>query len=549
MSELVIGKDMQGQPFSLPAEVLTRHMAILAKRGAGKTYTAGVIEEEFAKAGLPFVVLDPVGVHYGIRSDKKGRRSAYPVVVFGGEHADIPIERHMGRTIAQAVVEENISCIVDLTELSKAAWRQFVAEFCRELYQLNRTPRHVFIEEATEFVPQTRRPEMQVAYEAVERLVRMGRNRGIGCTLISQRSAQVAKDVLTQMDVLIALRTVGVQDRKALLDMFEAVLEEDELVHLEAFKRDIVRLPDGTAWIWSPEFMKTFAQVHIRERETYHAGATPAFGDVKVVQARPDVRKLKARFAADAEPEPTPKGTSTAQCKGHLAEIIRLKDEAKAAREGREALRREFDAMTTKAEEAVVMGQQVTIERDALRRERDGVDSLRNGLRALLGDSVDAGGAVAAIDEDALLERLTARLPAGSAPVVQVTPPEALRKKYLQAAADRLMATVAALSADARAAIEYLIGQDVYVPVGRLAKALTGSDSGTMYQRWGKALNELSTASLAVKGGSGRSEWKANIREGITMLLAPHSPTEEEITGTTQQVLYRLTSEMGEKAT
>ncbi len=552
MNELTIGQDAEGQPFTLPAEVLTRHMAILAKRGAGKTYTAGVIEEEFAKAGLPFVVLDPVGVHWGIRSDKKGRRSAYPVVVFGGEHADIPIERHMGRAIAQAVVEENISCIVDLTELSKAAWRQFVADFCRELYQLNRTPRHVFIEEATEFVPQTRRPEMQVAYEAVERLVRMGRNRGIGCTLISQRSAQVAKDVLTQMDVLIALRTVGIQDRKALLDMFEAVLEEDELVHLEAFKRDIVRLPDGTAWIWSPEFLKTFTQVRIRERETYHAGATPAFGDVKVVQARPDVRALKARFAATAEPEkPTKqkgKAASPAQCTGHLERIRELeRDRATATEREREIMASALQyqqALAEAQEELDPLRERV----EQLQHQVNGVGSLRSGLVALLGDSAGAGDAVAAVDEDALLERLVARLPAGSAPVVQVTPPEALRKKYLQSAADRLMAKIPG-AGDGRTVMELLLGQEVFWSINRMSKALTGNDSGGTRKRWGDAVRGLATVGLVEKGGSGRSEFRANVRSCVEVELAPHGGTPEEVTAVEQQVLYRLTSEMDRKAT
>ena len=449
----------------------------------------------------------------------------------------------MGRAIAQAVVEENISCIIDLTELSKAAWRQFVADFCRELYQLNRTPRHVFIEEATEFVPQTRRPEMQVAYEAVERLVRMGRNRGIGCTLISQRSAQVAKDVLTQMDILVALRTVGIQDRKALLDMFEAVLEEDELVHLEAFKRDIVRLPDGTAWIWSPEFMKTFTLVQIRERETYHAGATPAFGDVQVVQARPDVRALKARFAADQIPEraATHKVSPAAQCKGHVERIAGLEGEVAEAlktaehwKEAAEGVRAEIDPLR---ESVARLQQQV-----------NGVDSLRNGLTALLGDPAGAGGAVPAIDEDALLERLAARLPAGSAPVVQVMPPEALRKQYLQAAADRLMAKIPG-AGDGRTVMELLLGQEVFWSINRMSKALTGNDSGGTRTRWGNAVKELATVGLVEKGGSGRSEYRANVRGCVETELAPHGAKPEEVTAVEQQVLYRLTSELGEKAT
>ena len=184
---LNIGTTPDGQTFELPEDVLTHTIAILAKKGAGKTYTAGVIEEEMAERGMPFIVLDPVGVHYGIRSKANGKSaSAYPIIVIGGEHGDIPIERTMGAQVAEAVVEENISCIIDLSELSKTAWRQFTRDFCRELYRRNRNtnPRHVFIEEATEFIPQTRRPAMQEVYESVERLVRMGRNRGLGVTVI-----------------------------------------------------------------------------------------------------------------------------------------------------------------------------------------------------------------------------------------------------------------------------------------------------------------------------------------------------------------------------
>ena len=103
--ELAIGTTLDGGPFTLPAAILTHTVAILAKKGAGKTYLAGVLEEEFAKNGLPFVVLDPVGVHYGIRSNRDGRKSAYGVVVFGGRHADIPIERHGDLHLARHVVQ------------------------------------------------------------------------------------------------------------------------------------------------------------------------------------------------------------------------------------------------------------------------------------------------------------------------------------------------------------------------------------------------------------------------------------------------------------
>jgi DNA helicase HerA-like ATPase len=51
---------------------------------------------------------------------------------------------------------------------------------------------------------------------AVEDLVRRGRARGIGVTLVTQRAAVLNKDVLTQAEVLVALRTIAPQERDAI---------------------------------------------------------------------------------------------------------------------------------------------------------------------------------------------------------------------------------------------------------------------------------------------------------------------------------------------
>lgn len=47
---------------SLSTEAVTQTFAILARRGAGKTYTASVMAEEMLKANFPIVWLDPLGV-------------------------------------------------------------------------------------------------------------------------------------------------------------------------------------------------------------------------------------------------------------------------------------------------------------------------------------------------------------------------------------------------------------------------------------------------------------------------------------------------------
>lgn len=49
---------------SLPVDVAGEAIAILAKRGAGKTNTATVLVEEMVAAGVQVVILDPVGAGF-----------------------------------------------------------------------------------------------------------------------------------------------------------------------------------------------------------------------------------------------------------------------------------------------------------------------------------------------------------------------------------------------------------------------------------------------------------------------------------------------------
>jgi hypothetical protein len=189
----------------LPLNAATKTFAILAKRGAGKSYTGAVLAEEFHKHNIPFVVFDPIDVWWGLRLAHHGKDKGLPVVVFGLEHADIPLTREMGREIAQAIVQEHVSCVISTFGMPKVAQRHLIAEFAEELLNINNLPRHVFIEEAHEFIPQRVSGALGKTFNAVSNLVVMGRNRGIGVTLINQRAATINKDVLTQLDTLGAV--------------------------------------------------------------------------------------------------------------------------------------------------------------------------------------------------------------------------------------------------------------------------------------------------------------------------------------------------------
>lgn len=118
-TQLEIGTLLNGEKFILPLDFVTRTLGLIGIRGSGKTVAATVIAEEMCEAGLPWVAIDPVGVWFGLRVNPDGTPGGYPVVILGGEHADIPIEKHMGPQIADAVLQENVSCVIDLSRESK----------------------------------------------------------------------------------------------------------------------------------------------------------------------------------------------------------------------------------------------------------------------------------------------------------------------------------------------------------------------------------------------------------------------------------------------
>ncbi len=293
----------------IPVNAATKAFAVLAKRGAGKTYAAGVLAEEFYKNGIPFVVFDPIDVWFGLRLAANGRDGGLPVVVFGARHADIPLNRDMGRQIAQAIVRENISCVISTMGIQggKTAERHLIAEFSEELLSINNTPRHVFIEEAHEYVPQRVFGGVSKTFNAVSNLIVMGRNQSIGVTLINQRAATINKDVLTQIDAIIALRSVGPQDKKALGDYAESYGVEDD-PKFDQFIGSLPSLPTGEGWMWSPEFLGKFERIKIRKRETFHPDRETVGGKFVMPEtSQVDVQGFIAKFSAMLSEKP-PKG-------------------------------------------------------------------------------------------------------------------------------------------------------------------------------------------------------------------------------------------------
>lgn len=268
------------EDLSLPLDAVTQTFALIGQRGVGKTHTASVLIEEMLEQRQRVTVIDPIGVWWGLRSSADGKSDGYPVVIFGGDHADLPIEPAAGELIANLVVDQHIACVIDLSHMRKGEQRTFMTAFTETLYHRNRDPLHLVVDEADLYAGQRPPKGGERLLGAMEDLVRRGRSRGVGMTLITQRPAVIHKDVLSQTSVLIALRLVSPQDAKAL----DAWISQHDIANQRlAVLESLPSLPVGAAWVWSPGTYDVFAKVAIRRRRTYDSSATPKVGERRQV--------------------------------------------------------------------------------------------------------------------------------------------------------------------------------------------------------------------------------------------------------------------------
>ncbi len=232
--------------FNLPPEAVTQTFGVLAVRGAGKSNLARVMAEGMFAAGLPFVAVDPVGSWWGLRGARDGKGEGIKVVILGGRHGDVPLERGAGAMIADLVVDKRLTCVLDVSEFSEGDKIRFLIDFAERLYRRNQDPLHLFLEEADDYIPQRPFREQARLLRAFENIVRRGRARGLGMTMITQRSAAINKNVLTQIETLFVLRITSPQDRKAIEAWVEYHGQAEDILE------SLSGLENGEAWVWSP---------------------------------------------------------------------------------------------------------------------------------------------------------------------------------------------------------------------------------------------------------------------------------------------------------
>lgn len=287
---------------ALPLKAVVGTHAIVGRKREGKTFKAKVMAEEMLKAKQQIIVIDPTDAWWGLRSSADGATAGYPISIFGGRHGQAPLDPNHGAEYARAVIEEGFSAIFVLKGLSNAAEQRFCATFLETMYTDNKQePLHIFMDEADMYAPQMPQGEEMRTLGATKKIVRRGGLDGVGITLITQRTADIAKSVLTQCDTLIAVALSHPADLRPVEDWIKVQVKSLELAG--ELMESLPDLPKGDAWVWSPHH-QIRKRVRFRELETFDSSRTPEPGEKRrepKVMSEVDISKLGEKIAALAE--------------------------------------------------------------------------------------------------------------------------------------------------------------------------------------------------------------------------------------------------------
>ena len=367
----------------IPSAALDDRLGFIGTSGSGKTYNAGGAVERLLDRHARVVIVDPLGVWWGLRLLADGKTpSGLNVVIFGGPRGDLPLNEHAGALIGETAATMAESCIVDLTQLgTKSAERRFMTAFLETIYRkASGEPFHLVVDEADLFAPQKPPKGDETLLNLMEQIVRRGRVKGFIPWLISQRPAVLNKNVLSQVDGLIAFKLTSSQDRDALDAWIEGQADKAQG---KAIKDSLPAMQIGHGIVWVPG-RGVLGNVAFPPKVTFDSSRTPKRGEkMRAAELNAlNVEALRSRLGAVAKEA---EDNDPKRLKGKIAQARARAGRGNQEGAGRDATAR---AKRPRCPSRVRCGQAGRLHRGGEGRKRGGDRACRYGDQ-WLGSRVD----------------------------------------------------------------------------------------------------------------------------------------------------------------
>lgn len=304
-AQTTIAPLLDDQPFNA-TEFATQRFAFIASSGGGKSYACGRVVEDLARANVPVVVVDTVGIWPAIRLAADGRSPGLPFVVIGGEHADVPFVPARAGELARFILRQNASAVVDVSDLMPDERAAPMAEFFETALleiKASRRPRFFVLDEGQDLVPEHAGKGEARLVRAVSGFVRKSRNHLCGTAILTQRPQDVSKTVLNQVGNLFVGMLFGDHERKAIArwvsSKANSAAAHEQIKHL-------AELQPGDFFFWSPSWQKLFGKFRFAAKWTFDGSSTTPIGpDAELGKVAPvDVAALRDLLAPAPPPSP-----------------------------------------------------------------------------------------------------------------------------------------------------------------------------------------------------------------------------------------------------
>jgi hypothetical protein len=292
-----------GYPFNV--NLLVKNFGrifITGKSGSGKSYSMGVLCEEFMKKGIPVVILDRHGEYGSLKvaakEQQQGEKSQSEFVDKIIEFADLKINKggdidveYLFSLDATDIVAPNLCTIVNMRGMDLTVQEMIAGKLLKKLYQASTSrripPFYLFLDEAHLFAGKKRTDTC----ETVKLFSQEGRKFGANLVIGTQRPQLLDTTIRAQAGSWIVHNLTDVRDIDVTISSAEDLSRDN--------KNDISGLDKGECIVCGEAVKGIPLFVKVRPRLTEHGGIGFNPLDFLPKQTVEELQKRKQRILGD----------------------------------------------------------------------------------------------------------------------------------------------------------------------------------------------------------------------------------------------------------